>query len=384
MNQTLTYTLLLLMSALCLTACKEDEPEAKKVVVEYPEFYEQEGELEIVTEQNVINQSKKDTSPFQFPIPLSEFDLVQEKENRGMYICLIRDYLVHLSRVTGSHEHVNFTEQMVVDADVLYDSIPGEFLSERWDWRNFVIDHEREWRVQNQGNTQACVGCALASGVLDIMYSKPRFEKPSEPFQLKKNFSSRYLWMMGKELVERGSGLLDDRTLIIDASLAALNRYGCPPDSALPLDLTTKILDKPGFGLIDEQKLSRGCGFSRNSFKNHIIGVSFFEKDSTIEFELSDALKFHLIHFGPILLKLDVDNSWREAGSEDTISRARNITKQNHVVALIGYTETGNLIVRNCSGKAWSNDGYIELTPAYYKKVVSRAVGVLIRDNGYC
>ena len=80
---------------------------------------------------------------------------------------------------------------------------------------------------------------------------------------------------------------------------------------------------------------------------------------------------------GPILTRLNVDDSWyaatRNAGALDEY--LPDTTRGGHAVAIVGY-RTGRFIVRNSWGTTWGDGGFAYASLGYAQEAFTEAYGV--------
>jgi uncharacterized protein YvpB len=83
-----------------------------------------------------------------------------------------------------------------------------------------------------------------------------------------------------------------------------------------------------------------------------------------------------LANEGPILIRLDVDDTWRDARStKGVLEEYHPTTDAGHAVALVGYDED-RFIVRNSWGRNWGDQGFGYASTAYAQTAFTEAYGV--------
>jgi hypothetical protein len=82
---------------------------------------------------------------------------------------------------------------------------------------------------------------------------------------------------------------------------------------------------------------------------------------------------------GPILTRLDVDDTWYDATTNGgNLDAYLPETKRGgHAVALVGY-DSGRFIVRNSWGTDWGDDGFGYASLAYAQSAFTEAYGVVV------
>jgi len=80
---------------------------------------------------------------------------------------------------------------------------------------------------------------------------------------------------------------------------------------------------------------------------------------------------------GPILCRLDVDDTFMKAPKGVLKTYKANTVAGGHAVAFVGYTKD-HFIVRNSWGTTWGDKGFAYASNAYVKAAFSEAYGVMI------
>jgi len=85
----------------------------------------------------------------------------------------------------------------------------------------------------------------------------------------------------------------------------------------------------------------------------------------------------HAATKGPILTRLDVDDTWQDAtatkGNLDDYKA--DAVHGGHAVAIVGY-KPGRFIVRNSWGTTWGDKGFAYASLAYAQEAFTEAYGV--------
>jgi papain like protease len=239
----------------------------------------------------------------------------------------------------------DWTFEVAADAEVI-DAAPAIPASKdlRTEW----------WKVADQGTTGSCVGWATADSVLRWHFVKAN-RLPSTQL-----LSPRFVWMASKEtdqFITRPTGFIETEGTSLKAALDVARKFGVVRDTVLPFA---------------SGKLYPG---QANSF----YAVAAQRKISAY-FNLGTNLsnwRTWLATNGPILTRLDVDDSWYAAtengGNLDDYKRETR--RGGHAVALVGYT-SDRFIVRNSWGTDWADRGFGYASLAYAQEAFTEAYGV--------
>ena len=201
------------------------------------------------------------------------------------------------------------------------------------------------WTINDQERTGSCVGWATADGVARYhMVQANRLAKTEL-------LSPRFVWMASKETDEflsRPETFIEEAGTSLKAAMDIVRKYGSVPMGLLPFHLTTTMY-----------------GGDENSFY-----ATAAQRKFTAYFNLGLNLnqwKAWLASHGPILVGLNVDDSWDNAaangGNIDTF--LPKTVRGGHAVAVVGYTAAGRFIVRNSWGTGWGDKGFGYVSPAY-------------------
>ena len=216
------------------------------------------------------------------------------------------------------------------------------------------------WRIGNQESTGACVGWALADSVLRWHFVDAGKLAPDALL------SPRFLWMAAKEtdeFVSRPTSFLEAAGTSLKAALDIARKFGCIPNDMLPFD-------------------------SNNLYRGN--PESFYARAATLRIGMYAALddqrewKPWIHDRGPILVRIEVDRKWYSASKATPVLDHYDPLPPGdariggHAVAIVGYTDDGNFIVRNSWGMEWGEDGYAYATPLYLDKAISEAYGVYV------
>jgi hypothetical protein len=213
---------------------------------------------------------------------------------------------------------------------------------------------ESWWKIGDQGSTGSCVGWALADSLLRWHFVKAGI------INRKDKLSVRFPWMAAKETDEfslRPSTFIESDGTSLKAALDVARLYGAVRDAVLPFSPATLYQGelKTFYALASQLKIA-----------------SYFNLGSNLQ-----NWRTWLATNGPILVRLDVDNTWMNAGlTQGRLEAYQKGTQQGgHAVALVGYTST-TFIVRNSWGTRWGNVGFGYASLAYAQVAFTEAYGV--------
>lgn len=211
------------------------------------------------------------------------------------------------------------------------------------------------WPIDNQGTTGACVGYATAYGVLKWHYVAQGWLSPdAKP-------SARFIWMANKEtdeLTRYPTTFLESDGTQTKLALKIAQKYGCVEESILPMKGDLCSLSRAAF-------YTQAARFRISSYHN--LGRDL------------NAWKTWIAQKGPVLTRLDVDQTWdlaTENGGELN-SYQPDTARGGHAVCLVGYTPT-SLIVRNSWGTNWGDKGFAYASNEYAKLAFTEAYGAVV------
>jgi hypothetical protein len=211
------------------------------------------------------------------------------------------------------------------------------------------------WDVGDQGATGACVGWASTEGVL-----RWHFVKAGRLAQ-NVHLSPRFIWMAAKETDQYTAlptTFIDSDGTFLKAALDVARKWGAVDNTVLPF----------------EGALYAGEVATFYSISTQLKIASYFNLGTDLA-----AWRSWLAKKGPILTRLEVDQTWDDATNTHgrmTTYRPRT-ARGGHAVAIVGYTRTG-FIVRNSWGTGWGDNGFGYPTDAYAGKAFSEAYGVTL------
>ncbi len=214
---------------------------------------------------------------------------------------------------------------------------------------------ENWWKIDNQGNTGACVGYSTAYGVLRWHYVKENLiaEKDSP--------SARFIWMANKEtddLTSYPTTFLESDGTQTKLALRVAQKYGCVPDKILPMDGPLSSLSRAKFYAIASR-------YRISSYHN--LGNN------------PDEWRHWLAFNGPILTRLGVDQTWYKATeNRGELGQYKPATvRGGHAVCLVGYTQD-HFIVRNSWGTQWGHKGFAYASNDYAQEAFTEAYGAVV------
>jgi C1A family cysteine protease len=201
------------------------------------------------------------------------------------------------------------------------------------------------WDVGDQKNTGACVGWASTDGVARYMFVKAN--------RLTQNarLSPRFTWMASKETdqaTSRPETMLDCAGTYLKTACDVLKNYGASPEELVPFTISAAMYtgdENAFFATTATRKIAAYFNLAR---------------------DLAN-WKSWLANHGPILVGLNVDQTWDKAtdtgGKLDTFKPAT--VRGGHAVCVVGDRADGRFIIRNSWGTAWGDKGFAYASPAY-------------------
>jgi hypothetical protein len=214
---------------------------------------------------------------------------------------------------------------------------------------------ERWWAINDQGSTGSCVGWATADSVL-----RWHFVKAGRLSQTQL-LSPRFIWMAAKETDEfttRPTTFIETDGTSLKAALDIARSYGCVDDQVLPF--------------------ASGKLYPRDV-------ATFYATAAQLKIASYINLGQNLVHWrqwlgtkGPILTRLNCDNTWMNAKATHGKLDAYDAMSADggHAVALVGY-DPNQFIVRNSWGTTlWGDKGFGYASNAYAAAAFTEAYGV--------
>jgi C1A family cysteine protease len=212
------------------------------------------------------------------------------------------------------------------------------------------------WSVGDQGETGSCVGWATADSVLRWHFVKAGRLAQNELL------SVRFIWMASKETDEyttQPTTFIEVAGTSLKAALDIARKFGNVIDSALPFASGRLYPDRAETFYALAAQLKIASYFNLHQDLNH--------------------WKSWLATRGPVLMRLEVDETWDKAmetnGKLDVFNP--DTVRGGHAVALVGYTPD-RFIVRNSWSNAWGDNGFGYASPAYARAAFTEAYGVVL------
>jgi C1A family cysteine protease len=245
-----------------------------------------------------------------------------------------RDRICNVVPSVGTEQDWSFQDG--VDAGVLgaVAKLPAS-VDLRADW----------WTINDQEQTGSCVGWASADGV--VRWHMHEAGKVNDATML----SPRYVWMASKEtdtITTRPETFIEEAGTMLKAAMDIARKYGVAKETDLPFHVSTTMYAG------SENAFYASCAQRRiASYHN-------------LQRNLTD-WKTWLAQQGPILVALNVDQSWDDAGNNGgkiDVFKPSTV-RGGHAVAVVGYRTDGRFIVRNSWGTGWGDKGFGYVKPAY-------------------
>lgn len=255
----------------------------------------------------------------------------------------VRRFILNCDPSAGAQ--IDWTFADAVDAGVVADA-PA---------RPAVDLRGEDWPVRHQGTTGACVGFAAADGVLHWHYRQAGLLAAGE------RPSPRFIWMANKEtdrLSAFPTTFIESAGTQIKYALRVARRYGCVPESTLPMSGALSALTTAAF-------YARAARYRIGSYHN--LGRD------------PDRWRSWLSNQGPILIRAAIDRTWDRAtaaGGELDVHDA-GAARGGHAACLVGYTES-HFIVRNSWGPGWGDGGFAYASDAYAARAFDEAYGAVL------
>jgi len=217
------------------------------------------------------------------------------------------------------------------------------------------------WTVADQGSTGSCVGWSTADSAI-------RWHFVNEGIITKKELLSvRFLWMASKETDEfttRPTTFIEGSGTSVKSALDIARKYGVVLDKVFPFK--SGSYDGEEFILYARAAQRKIAGY---------FNLGLEEPNMPIE----TVWKNWLATKGPVLTRLDVDDTWDKAtntkGKLDTYHP--ETAHGGHAIALVGYTPD-RFIIRNSWGTKWGDKGFAYASYEYDRAAFTESFGLFI------
>ncbi len=217
---------------------------------------------------------------------------------------------------------------------------------------------ESWWKVADQQDTGSCVGWASTDSVIRWHFVKAGRLKKDELL------SVRFIWMSAKEtdeFIDEPTTFIEEQGTSLKAALDIARKYGIVRDSVLPFWTN---------------QLFKGDTQTFYATASQLKIANYFNLGIDL-----NAWKEWLANHGPILTRLNVDETWmkaKETGGKLDAYRPDPANNSGHAVAFVGYTPD-RFIVRNSWGtEEWGDKGFAYASYPYAKAAFTEAYGVTV------
>lgn len=215
------------------------------------------------------------------------------------------------------------------------------------------------WGVDDQGTTGACVGYATAYGLLRWLYASKGLLQKSDSKANRP--SARFIWMANKEtdeLTNYPTTFIESAGTQTKLALKVVRKYGCVTEDLLPMSGKLSRLRGAAFYTLASQYRIRSY---------HNLGKNL------------DDWRVWISNQGPILTRLEVDQTWYEASQNQGYLDNYDPTsiRGGHAVCLVGYSRS-SFIVRNSWGTGWGDGGFAYASDGYANAAFTEAYGAVL------
>jgi C1A family cysteine protease len=220
---------------------------------------------------------------------------------------------------------------------------------------------ENWWSIGDQGSTGSCVGWAATDAVIRWHFVKENMVTKRQ------QLSVRFIWMASKETDEftsRPTTFIEGSGTALKAALDIARKYGVVLEKIFPF--------KAG-SYTGEEVILYARAAQRKIAGYFNLGLV---QPNT---SLITTWKTWLATKGPILTRLDVDETWDKATQNNGNLDVYNplTARGGHAVALVGYTPD-RFIVRNSWGTDWGDNGFAYASYDYAKAAFNESYGIFI------
>lgn len=208
------------------------------------------------------------------------------------------------------------------------------------------VDYRRNWwRIGNQGDTGSCVGWATEAMLRWHLVAQGVRPRVNATRQL----SPRHIWMASKETDQyttHATTFVEKEGTSLKSALDVVRKRGSVPESDIPFWNGRNWTGSLGSFLV--KAAQNRLGFYIN------LGP----------FNMANWL-WWIRTYGPILTRLDVDDSFLNVGGNGNIDLRSTTTHDGHAVCIVGYRD-GRFILRNSWGTGWGDSGFAYVNAATY------------------
>jgi hypothetical protein len=238
------------------------------------------------------------------------------------------------------------------------------------------------WDISDQGEKYSCVGWA----VTDVVHWHHVKNNPSLKEQ---KFSSRFTWMAAKEidnLNSRPTSFIEKEGTTLKGALTVCSKYGAVPERLLPTQTTKKTTSKEerhyqGYYQGDAKTFyAQAAHYQITSYFNLFIDDNIEEEKKKREAYQITLWKKWLSENGPIIVRLNIDNNWRNAKKSKKPLQQHHGSLGNHAAIMVAYDEK-YFTIRNSQGKDWGDAGYIKVSHAYALEAFDQTYGIVIASG---
>jgi hypothetical protein len=221
------------------------------------------------------------------------------------------------------------------------------------------------WTIGDQSNTGSCVGWASADSVIRwYLAMAGRIPKDSG-----KRLSPRYIWMAAKETDEftsRPTSFIESDGTSLKAALDIARKFGVVFDSVLPF----------ASGTLYQGRVEVFYALASTLRISGYFSLRPPTAPASAKSALLQSWRKWIASGGPILTRLNVDDTWDNVGRDGKLNTYHpNTTTGGHAVALVGY-DPNCFIVRNSWGKAWGDKGFAYASNDYAFAAFTELYGV--------
>ena len=215
---------------------------------------------------------------------------------------------------------------------------------------------ESWWEIGDQGYTGSCVGWATADSLLRWHFVQ------SGQITKREILSTRFTWMASKEtdvFNTRPTTFIELAGTSLKAALDISRKFGSVRDSVLPFGSGQLYQGNAQvfYATASQLRIANYINLGRNTQR----------------------WREWLANNGPILTRLNVDDTWMNASSTNgKLDEYKAMTARGgHAVALVGY-KPDSFIVRNSWGTQWGDNGFAHASNDYAIDAFTEAYGVKV------